>query len=201
MKLYKNLLESFYLNFSFESHECLKQELLKLILLNSETLKIKDGYYGDSVTNLDWSLASDFSRPWTKLLLPFLEQELKKVCQACGYITPYINELWFQQYHQADTHGWHVHGSNFTGVYYLDLPTGSPITQLVNPWNQETIINPNVKEGDILIFPSYVIHRAPKIMTDVKKTIISFNCNFDMVDPKILNNITITGERKIETVR
>ena len=31
------------------------------------------------------------------------------------------------------------------------------------------------KEGDIVMFPSHTIHRAPKMLLDKEKTIISFN--------------------------
>jgi hypothetical protein len=79
-------------------------------------------------------------------------------------------------------------------VYYLDLPDHAPKTQLINPFNQEQIVMPDIKEGDILVFPSYVIHRAPKIKENINKTIISFNCNFSKINVPVLNNITAIAE-------
>ena len=76
----------------------------------------------------------------------------------------------------GDIHGWHAHSDNFTGVYYLDLPTNAPKTQIINSFTQDNILTPEVEEGDLLMFPSYVIHRAPKITENINKTIISFNC-------------------------
>ena len=38
-------------------------------------------------------------------------------------------------------------------------------------------------EGDIIIFPSYVMHRAPVIDNNIRKTIIS--CNIDFNNPHI----------------
>ena len=35
----------------------------------------------------------------------------------------------------------------------------------------------NVECGDLLLFPSFFIHRAPVVFDDTKKIIISFNLN------------------------
>jgi hypothetical protein len=35
----------------------------------------------------------------------------------------------------------------------------------------------SVKEGDILIFPSFILHRGKRNKSNKTKTIISFNCN------------------------
>jgi hypothetical protein len=199
MNIFKTSLDSFYLTFRLHDHVRIKETLLSII--NNQTassLNINDSYYGDKISRLDWDSAGDFQRPWVSFLFPILQAQLNTVCQTCGYQEVLINDLWFQQYQLNDAHGWHVHGSNFTGVYYLDMPTGSPITQLVNPLNQKEIINPNIKEGDILIFPSFVIHRAPVIKNLLKKTIISFNCDFDKINTGLLNEITNSAGEKIE---
>ena len=60
-------------------------------------------------------------------------------------------------------------------LHYLELPEGTPKTQIINPYNQKDIIEVDVKEGDLLTFPSYVLHKAPKNNSDKRKTIISFN--------------------------
>ena len=36
----------------------------------------------------------------------------------------------------------------------------------------------DVEEGDVVAFPSHLIHRAPANPVDIPKTIISFNFNF-----------------------
>ena len=42
----------------------------------------------------------------------------------------------------------------------------------------EKIITFNVKEGDLLTFPAFMIHRSDEIKNKKRKTIISFNSNF-----------------------
>jgi len=195
VNVYKHHLDSFYLTFEFSKHLEMKEIMLGLISKQSpESLIVKDDYHGDNITKLDWSAATNFNRPWVSYFKPNLDALLNDVAVACGYIECHVDELWFQQYQLDDTHGWHTHGSNFTGVYYLDLPDTAPKTQLINPFNQEQIIMPDIKEGDILVFPSYVIHRAPKIKENINKTIVSFNCNFNKINVPMLNNITAIAE-------
>ena len=37
------------------------------------------------------------------------------------------------------------------------------------------VFNPKVKEGDLFIFPSFILHEAPINTSDEPRTIISFN--------------------------
>jgi hypothetical protein len=150
---------------------------------------MRDHYYDDSVSKLDWSRAQDFSRPWVRLLKPHIQDYLDKLAVALGYQSAIIDEFWFQQYANGDSHGWHTHGSNFTGVYYLELDETSPKTEIIEPSRQNKKIVMDVNEGDILMFPSYVIHRAPVIENDIRKSIVSFNFILDLIDPNTLNAI------------
>jgi len=183
----KHKLDSFYLTFKFPKHLEMKETLLKLIateIEQLETVSVNDNdYYTDnekykSTTDTyihDWSLAKDFSRPWVQHFKPDLDVLLNDVVNTCGYTRYILYDIWFQQYQTGDTHGWHAHGHTFTAVYYLDLPAIAPKTQIVNPYTQDNILTPEVGEGDVLMFPSYVIHRGPQITEKLNKTIISFN--------------------------
>jgi hypothetical protein len=148
-----------------------------------------DDYYTDNISKLDWRHAKDFNRLWVTIIKPSIDKHLSHTALFLGYQSHEIKELWFQQYLSNGTHGWHIHGSNFTAVYYLELNEKSPVTELICPFSLNKKIVPSVKEGDILIFPSYVIHRAPKINNSIRKTIISFNVDFLNIDPLVLNKI------------
>ena len=69
--------------------------------------------------------------------------------------------------------------SNYTNVFYLDLPDEEISTELYDPISNQ-IIKPKVKEGDLLTFPANMLHRSPKNLTDKTKTIISFNTSFEV---------------------
>lgn len=190
IKATKYALESFFVVGELDQHSLVKQEVLDLIDQQaSNNLNEVDNYYSDRVSKLDWDNARNFQRPWIKMLKPFIEEYLNKLALALGYQSVVIEEMWFQQYHSGDTHGWHIHGSNFTGVYYLELNEQSPLTELIEPSTQNNKIIPNIKEGDVLIFPSYTIHRAPIITNDIRKTIVSFNFIVDLINEPTLNHI------------
>jgi hypothetical protein len=183
-------LESYYTVGALPQHDQIKHSVLDAIAeSNCDTLYSKDNYYNDRVYRLDWNQAKDFERPWVKLLLPHLKSYLDKLAVALGHQQVCIDEFWFQQYVTGDSHGWHVHGSNFTGVYYLELDPSSPRTEFIEPARQNKKITADVKEGDVLMFPSYTIHRAPVIQNDVRKTIVSFNFILDLINSNTLKEI------------
>ena len=60
------------------------------------------------------------------------------------------------------------------------MPDRSLKTQFKNPMNTDQENQFDVTEGDILIFPSFVVHKAPK-NNDVRiKTIISWNMDTEL---------------------
>ena len=131
------------------------------------------------ISRCDWDYGNDWSRPWFKLFRPNFDLSVKKLLRESYYDAPLdLHYTWFQQYKSKDSHGWHIHGCQFTGVYYLEFPRGSSQTEIVSPFsNKKKRIN--VKEGDIIVFPSTWIHRAPH-NKEKRKTIISFNFNIDI---------------------
>ena len=67
----------------------------------------------------------------------------------------------------------------------MEFGKNSPKTQIVEPLSLR-IIDVDVKQGDVIIFPSMFIHRAPPSQTKKRKTIISFNFNADYVHDDLL---------------
>ena len=133
------------------------------------------------ISRCDWRLGRwDYEREWFKILRDPLVATLDEVTKELGYAYFKIMEIWFQQYQQASHHGWHVHGHNWTNVYFLELPKDSPRTQYINPFNQNDIHTFDVQEGDILTFPSFVIHRAPANQSSDRKTIVSWNMDTEL---------------------
>lgn len=169
----KHKLESSYTVKNFTKHEQLKGTTLDLIEVSTYTSP-KAKVAEVNITKTDWEF-SNTNREWLSYIQEPLMSEMLEIYQNMGYSGFQVNEIWFQQYLQESEHGWHIHGSNFTNVYYLELPEGTPKTQIINPYNQKDIIEVDVKEGDLLTFPSYVLHKAPKNNSNKRKTIISFN--------------------------
>ena len=129
----------------------------------------------DDIARLDWKDHEDLERPWVKYFWPYFENIFGKIANKLAFTGVDVKSLWFQQYLKNGTHGWHTHSNNYTGVYYLEFPEGSPATEISQ--NGE-IVTLNIKEGDFVTFPAFLYHRAPKVENVDRKTIISFNVDF-----------------------
>lgn len=172
-----------YIISKLPEHELIKEDVLDLINDFEANRYTYPNDYTD-ITRTDWDVSRDVEREYLKIAMPPIFELMKLRYLEMGYDETIIRNIWFQQYKKGSEHGWHVHlHCQWTNVYYLDLPEGAPKTQLLNPMNQKEIIELDVKEGDVLTFPSFILHRAPLVESSVVKTIISFNsdCNIKKV--------------------
>tara|TARA_B100000287_G_scaffold304465_1_gene287662 strand:+ start:278 stop:793 length:516 start_codon:yes stop_codon:yes gene_type:complete len=152
-----------------KEHNFLKP-LLLLLLVKAKAYSSKI----DSISSLDWEDASDLKREWVQIFGPVWMDNIKEIADDIGCGDVCLEEMWFQQYSKNGSHGWHVHSGHYTGVYYLELDKTSPPTELRDPYTKK-IHKMNVKEGDMIVFPSYIYHRAPINKSVKQKTIISWN--------------------------
>ena len=161
-----------------KNHFKIKDDILSEIdKCDDDSLSSTDSYYSDSISKLDWSKSSDTERPWVKIFVPEFCEDIKEIISSMCYYKISIKHMWYQQYLEGDTHGWHIHGQHYTGVYYLEFPEGSSKTEICSPFslNKKQI---DVKEGDFIVFPAHLIHRGLPNKT-MRKTIVSFN--FDVI--------------------
>ena len=156
--------------YKHKRHEELKTIFLGLI--NSmPNQDIRSG--AENVYKSDWDLPKDFKRDYLYAFYKSFEDQMTEICVDFHCTKWEIHNGWFQQYKKSDYHKWHTHPkSNLSAVYYLELPEKELATEFFNG------SKPNVKEGDVLFFPSHMLHRSPKNKTDKRKTVIAFNCDF-----------------------
>jgi len=161
-----------------KEHLDIRDSILSEIDKSSDgDLEQLDSFYTDSISKLDWNKSADLERPWLKIFLPVFIENLKEVIASIGYAKSVIKNVWYQQYLEGDTHGWHIHDEHYTGVYYLEFPEGCSQTEIVSPYNFK-VEKIDVVEGDFVIFPAHFIHRGlPN--TKKRKTIISYNFSID----------------------
>ena len=127
------------------------------------------------INRVDWEYSTDYkNRPWVNFSVKLIQSKLNSMLEEnLGLTGVKFTDLWFQQYIQNDCHNWHIHDCNFTGAYYVELADEEyNKTELVNG---DEIFTPAVDEGDICIFPAFIIHRCPVIQSTNRKTIISYN--------------------------
>lgn len=163
-------------------HNEIKDILLAAIEHNGVEIKDDDSLKDNPLyTNIT---KSDYNHPLTTVpykdhFFPHLDAFLKDCALEFDWTFWKVHNVWFQQYVQGSSHGYHTHTEcQFTGVYYLEFPEGSPSTDIIYPFDKKVVRQIPANEGDVLIFPSFMLHRAPLITTDKRKTIISFNMSF-----------------------
>lgn len=179
--IHKHRLDSVYAVADFEPHDEIRDKLLSMIDESPAQSMVNDVDMLN-VTKVDWDKSFDLSRPWVSFLLNYLNPHVAEVFKTMGFSKFMIKEIWFQQYLNRASHGWHTHGSHFTNVYYLELDEDAPKTVLINPFTREEFV-PDVKEGQTLVFPAYVIHKSPDDFFEKRKTIISWNSDIDIEHP------------------
>ena len=85
----------------------------------------------------------------------------------------FVDIMWFHQMSKGDYDNWHNHfGCQWIGIYYVDLPVGEETELMDFDGNVSQV---DVKEGELLVFPSGYLHRSPPKLLDETKTIIAFN--------------------------
>jgi len=176
------LLENYFLVNRLTSHSLIKDKLISLIksspgeFRKNETEQIsRTDFHLKKESN---TLYSDFFAEQIKSTMDFIQAKLS----GNGW---QINHLWYQIYEYEDFHDWHTHwGCSFSNVYYLSLSPGCPKTQFYDTL-QKRLIEIEIKEGDLVSFPSFLLHRSPPNLSKESKIIISFNSNFPTYDVKI----------------
>ena len=181
-----------------KKHLEIKDSILFEISKSSDgDLKQQDynNFYTDSISKLDWNKSADIERPWVKIFLSVFLKNLQEAISSIGYTQAVIKNVWYQQYLEGDTHGWHIHGEHYTGVYYLEFPEGCSQTEIVSPYNFK-VKKIDVLEGDFIIFPAHCIHRGlPN--TKKRKTIISYNFSIDATQIEGENLLDLDRIKKV----
>lgn len=126
----------------------------------------------ETISKLDYGDCSNLDREWIRFFRPIWKKNLQSFMQDVECDDMRLQDMWFQQYSEGDSHPWHIHRGNFTGVYYLEL-NKSPTTEIKDPFNKRKWMT-KAKEGDMIIFPSHVLHRNPPNWGN-RKTIVSWN--------------------------
>ncbi len=118
-----------------------------------------------------------------------------------GYDAIEITGCWANVLATGAAHKAHSHPNNFlSGVYYLRTHPGTDTINFHDPRNQTGIIRPpvveltaentdqvvvRVKNGTLLIFPSYLQHSVDANMSGEERISISFNIMFSSFTEKL----------------
>lgn len=162
-----------FLIFEVEDHLAIKDKILDSIQTMGKHCLV---YQNDNIANTDWHRSSNVHRPYYQHVEKIFKNVADFVNKKFNYIEPDTvspANFWFQQYENGGMHGWHKHPlTTFSCCYYVDLFNDNPKTSFELFGETFEI---DVREGIVLIFPSFLKHCSKLNESKHTKTIISFN--------------------------
>ena len=94
----------------------------------------------------------------------------------------YSSEVWFQKYENSMDHEVHTHGpKGFSSVCFIEYDKNlHKPTTFISPFGNYITgelerYAPDVEEGDLIFFPSNLLHYAPSNLSNKTRIIMSFN--------------------------
>ena len=123
-------------------------------------------------------------RNYADNFLSIFADELEEFGQELKLDSFKIEDIWTVEYYTGQFHSPHTHGNgNLSGILYFDQneiehsSTHFVVgTDYIN--NTTEIISPPVKEGEIIIFPSHILHFTTPNLSKNPRRIISFDITF-----------------------
>lgn len=158
-----------------------KQKLLDLFSSYTDK-KYQQNPDEDAVTDWFYCHKNRVQPEYYSYVCNALKGELKEINNYFGFHDTRVTDMWFQQTVKSQRHGAHTHGSvGLSCIWYLEFdPTAhqptlfhAPFTHPLTGANLE--FQPQVDEGDLFVFPSYVYHEHLASYSDKRRTVISFN--------------------------
>lgn len=135
----------------------------------------------DLFNNLEHKVVGNVITSPIDIKTNILLEEIKLFEKEIG-IDFYSDEVWFQRYNHSMNHAAHTHGpTGFSAVCFIeyDKDVHKPTT-FISPFSNyitgelERYV-PEVQEGDIIFFPSNLLHYAPTNLSNKERIVISFN--------------------------
>ena len=121
-----------------------------------------------------------YKRTYHKIFDKTISKQLEQFSKQ-NKISFELSDMWTVRYHTNDFHVPHNHGqTGYSGILYLVKEAAHPSTQFLLPWNDvkngvTQIYSPDVLEGDVIIFPSFLTHWTEPNKSDTSRVAVSFD--------------------------
>ncbi len=133
-------------------------------------------------THIDYTdYFSKSAPPYAEEMLKILQPYLDEFLTIAQYKFTHVSGLWCQRYKSRDYHVPHDHGTvGYSCVFYARMnPNVHKSTLFFSPFASEAGSRDTssiaVEEGDLVIFPSGLLHMAPPHDSNQDRIIISLN--------------------------
>jgi hypothetical protein len=151
-----------------------KEQLINKINITDS----KEEFKNDSINDTDWKVDKNIKREYLDLFLCLNKKHFTEVSSYFNCSKVELINYWFQTYTKNNYHKKHNHEGHYSCVFYVELPNSNVSTYFYKPNSNEKFYFKEIKEGDIILFPSLLLHESPVIEKQIKKIIISANMNF-----------------------
>ena len=140
-----------------------------------------ENYRADKLTTdwATWQSDTDVLPSYASVLIDIIKPYLKKFV---GDMPISFTDMWYQKYYNGSSHNTHNHGAlGWSSVVYVEFdPAVHVATRLLSPFGNHidgTVMEylPKIEEGDMILFPSSILHESGVQRTDKRRTIISYN--------------------------
>tara|TARA_B100001173_G_C15824605_1_gene477735 strand:+ start:119 stop:727 length:609 start_codon:yes stop_codon:yes gene_type:complete len=184
--------------FSVPNWEEEKKDILKALPKEKRVKEYEDDIYTDFFDNSRSRKLPSYADLVLDVLSPCME-EFIQIQSSPGWLG--VDAMWYQTEYRGQKHMLHNHGNiGWSSVFYINFdPKIHTSTKFLSPFNSGSGIGnilqwyqPDVKEGDFIIFNSDIPHEALPNESDKKRTIISMNFQTQQLSPVKqyqLNNI------------
>ena len=173
------------------------KETKKIVLERAEAIKDDPNCQLESPTERvlsDFRLGNDpAGKQYKDAVIAAVTPNIREFAEMVGGKQFQMGQIWMQNYERHCFHNSHHHWpALYSLVYYVRFDPKKhlgttfhhpsrlqTVVYQIRNLKSETIFQPKVKEGDMVIFPSFIDHNVPMNESDSPRTIVAFN--FDMV--------------------
>lgn len=152
-----------------------KQKLLSLVDWDNP-----DYINEDQVSDFNHNLENGCS--YKDQFVDIIAKELYEILFFCNYSNIDIINLWAQRYKNSQYMPVHDHGAlGYSCVLYTEFdrevhyPTRF-VSSMKNESGSSSYYEPDTHEGDLIVFPSFLLHDVKPNRSNKNRTIFSFNC-------------------------
>ena len=160
-----------------------KKELTNL-LDEDHCMKVGNQGYADNV-NSDYGYQSQTNQEGmhNESISEILKDEISEFCSSLHLPQAKIAHSWFEKGTQSDFHAVHNHGAlGYSVVCFVDYDsTVHEPTCFCSPFNNfldgtcSEFQPQGIVEGDIIFFPSTILHHTKPSHSEIPRTVVSFN--------------------------
>ena len=126
--------------------------------------------------------------PYKEFISDCIEDKLNDFCLEINIPRENlkVRDMWYETARQYDNHCIHNHGAyGYSACWYVDFDnTEHTSTLFYSPFNNFLTGNtidyqPNVTEGDLVLFPSTIMHETFCNESSKNRTVVSFNVELE----------------------